>query len=86
MKPDAFSPASDLIELVQLDRDHPGFRDPEYRERRNTIARIALDYTGGPVPEAPYSEEEHGVWATVWSVLGPLHEALAPLRRSLGYI
>ena len=53
--------AGGSADLVELDRDHPGFRDDVYRSRRNTIARIALDYrTGDPVPDAPYSEEEHG--------------------------
>src|ERR1700742_5193450 len=31
-------------DLVQLDPDHPGFRDPAYLERRNAIARIALTF------------------------------------------
>lgn len=64
--------------LVHLDRDHPGFRDAGYRARRDRIARIALDYRGGPVPEAPYTEEEHAVWRDVWKHLGPLHERWAP--------
>lgn len=63
--------------LVQLDRDHPGFRDTVYRERRDTIARIAMGHTTGqPVPEAPYSTEEHGVWRTITDVLWPMHEQL----------
>ena len=61
-------------ELVSLDPDHPGFRDAVYRERRNEIARIALAYeSGNPVPLAPYSEEEHRVWADIWTALAPLH-------------
>ena len=52
--------------LVKLDPDHPGFRDPEYRARRNAIAQIAMTYqTGAPIPEAPYTELEHGVWQTI---------------------
>jgi phenylalanine-4-hydroxylase len=64
--------------LVELDQDHPGFRDPDYRARRNTIARVALDYVGGPVPEVPYTEDEHAVWVQVWDSLDSLHEAWAP--------
>jgi phenylalanine-4-hydroxylase len=64
--------------LVELDPDHPGFRDSVYRQRRNEIARIAFDYqTGDPVPLAPYAPEEHAVWATIWEALAPLHQAYA---------
>lgn len=64
-------------ELVQLDPDHPGFRDPLYRSRRNAIAQLALDYRAGdPAPLVEYSNEEHAVWRTVWNHLGPLHARL----------
>ena len=60
--------------LVQLEADHPGFRDPEYRARRNSIAQIAMTYKpGSPIPIAPYTELEHGVWRTIWKALGPAH-------------
>jgi len=66
------------LDLVQLDRDHPGFRDPVYRARRNAIAQVAVDYREGePVPDVAYTADEHGVWRTVWEHLGPLHERLA---------
>jgi phenylalanine-4-hydroxylase len=61
-------------DLIELDPDHPGFRDEVYRERRNEIARIALAYQSGePVPQAPYIEEEHAVWTSIWDTLAPLH-------------
>jgi phenylalanine-4-hydroxylase len=60
--------------IVQLDPDHPGFRDAEYRARRNRIAEIALAYReGAPIPDAPYTAEEDEVWRTIWRALGPAH-------------
>ena len=60
--------------LVKLDPDHPGFRDHDYRARRNAIAEIAMSYrSGSPIPAAPYTELEHGVWKTIWQALGPAH-------------
>jgi phenylalanine-4-hydroxylase len=62
------------VRLVHLDPDHPGFRDGDYRARRNAIAQIATNYrTGDPIPDAPYTELEHGVWQTIWKALGPAH-------------
>ncbi|MDQ1612501.1 MAG: phenylalanine-4-hydroxylase [Pyrinomonadaceae bacterium] len=64
--------------LVELDPDHPGFRDRAYRARRNEIAEIALRYEpGAPVPDAPYTEEEHQLWRTVRDALRPQHESHA---------
>jgi phenylalanine-4-hydroxylase len=61
-------------QIVRLDPDHPGFRDADYRRRRNRIAEIALRYVPGtPVPDAPYTEEEHAVWRAVWDALAPAH-------------
>lgn len=61
--------------LVTLDPDHPGFRDPTYRARRDAIADIAYRYrSGSRVPDAPYSPREHGVWSTIRAALDPLHD------------
>jgi phenylalanine-4-hydroxylase len=66
---------SGIADLVVLDPDHPGFRDPVYRARRNEIAKIALEYEEGDrVPAAPYTEEEHVVWNQVWNQLAPAHD------------
>jgi phenylalanine-4-hydroxylase len=74
--------------IVQLDPDHPGFRDPQYRARRNRIAEIALGYRPGErIPDAPYTPEENQVWSTIWKALEPAHkrhacaEYLAALNR-----
>lgn len=65
-------------DLVALDPDHPGFRDPAYRARRNAIAKLALEHReGDPVPTVTYEDDEHGVWREVWSRLDPLHARYA---------
>lgn len=68
--------ATETPHLVVLDPDHPGFRDAAYRKRRDTIARIALEHSmGTPIPDAPYTEAEQGVWQAVWKDLAPKHDA-----------
>lgn len=72
---DIDAPVADRKQIVQLDPDHPGFRDPEYRARRNRIAQIALEYRPGmPIPDAPYTREEHTVWRTIWEALNLAHQ------------
>ena len=62
------------VRIVNLDPDHPGFRDAEYRARRNAIAQIATNYRSGqPIPHAPYTKLEHGVWQTIWKALRLSH-------------
>ena len=60
--------------LVELNPDHPGFADPEYRARRDAIARLARDWRGGAIPVVPYTPAEHAVWRELWAELAPLHE------------
>lgn len=68
-------PSPDRNTMVQLDPDHPGFRDAEYRARRNRIAQIALGYQPGQaIPDAPYTAAEHQVWRTIWEALEPAHQ------------
>jgi phenylalanine-4-hydroxylase len=78
MRPVAVDPdeaIADRNAIVQLDPDHPGFRDLDYRRRRNQIAAIARKYhPRDPIPDAPYTNEEHQVWSTIWRALRPAHE------------
>jgi phenylalanine-4-hydroxylase len=85
---DANEVTADRNAIVQLDPDHPGFRDREYRKRRNQIAQLAMNFQpGDQIPDAPYTAEEHQVWRAIWTALGPAHqkhacaEYLASLRR-----
>jgi phenylalanine-4-hydroxylase len=63
---------------VHLADDHPGFGDPEYRERRNHIASLSLEWQPGqPIPRVDYAPQEQEVWRTVCRELAAKHERLA---------
>src|SRR6476661_4519681 len=64
--------------VVHLGKDHPGFNDPEYRDRRNRIAHASMDWhTGDPVPVIEYTDAENEVWRTVCRELPPKHAKYA---------
>ncbi|XP_060534744.1 tyrosine 3-monooxygenase [Cylas formicarius] len=53
-----------------LDMNHPGFADKEYRARRKTIAEIAFAYKyGDPVPFIEYTETENKTWKSVFTTV-----------------
>ena len=63
---------------VHLGEDHPGFKDPVYRERRNAIAAAAMAWNpGDPIPHVDYSDVEHEIWRTVCRELHAKHERYA---------
>jgi phenylalanine-4-hydroxylase len=63
---------------VHLSHDHPGADDPQYRERRNEIAALALSWEPGqPAPPVKYTDAEQEVWRTVCRELAPKHRHLA---------
>ena len=55
--------------------DHPGFRDPTYRKRRDEITAIALGYDlkDREIPRITYSAEERKVWKFCYSHLMKLY-------------
>uniref|UniRef100_A0A673IGF5 Tyrosine 3-monooxygenase n=1 Tax=Sinocyclocheilus rhinocerous TaxID=307959 RepID=A0A673IGF5_9TELE len=57
-----------------LDQDHPGFSDPEYRKRRGIISELAFKYKhGDPLPVMEYTPEEIDTWREVYRTLGGLY-------------
>ena len=53
-----------------LDMNHPGFADKEYRARRKIIAEIAFAYKyGDPIPLIPYTETENDTWQRVFNTV-----------------
>src|SRR6266849_10599073 len=66
--------AADRNQIVQLDPDHPGFRDASYRARRNEIARLAMVYQpGAQIPDAPYDAKEQQLWQSILEIIEPQH-------------
>lgn len=53
-----------------LDMNHPGFSDKEYRARRKVIAEIAFAYKyGDQIPSIPYTETENETWCRVFNTV-----------------
>jgi len=81
MKPNLYSPVrttADGSVTVELADTHPGFRDPQYRARRNAIASLSIDHlVGSPIPPVDYTEVEHDVWRTVCRELAAKHRTYA---------
>lgn len=55
---------------VELQSDHPGFHDKDYRQRRDKLAAAARAYRyGDKIPHTDYTPEEEELWKTVYSKL-----------------
>ena len=58
---------------VDLQSDHPGFHDVEYRNRRLMIADRAMHYMiGESIPTIEYTADEVRTWTAIWDKLQPL--------------
>ena len=53
---------------------HLQFTDPEYRDRRNYIAKKAREHkVSQPIPVIEYNEKENQTWQAIYEKLKPLH-------------
>ena len=64
---------------ADLECDHPGFKDLEYRKRRQEIAEISVHHNclSPEVPRVAYTATETDTWEVIFNVLRPLHKAHA---------
>ena len=72
-------------EISMLPIDHPGAHDPEYRARRNFIARMAKQYREDPlhvIPNVDYTPQETDIWRHVYDQL----RINCHVSSSLGYV
>jgi phenylalanine-4-hydroxylase len=61
-----------------VDKNHPGFKDLEYRRRRDRIAQIAHGYKApGAAPDVHYADIEHQIWRDILERIRPLHKKYA---------
>eukprot|EP00525_Craspedostauros_australis_P004294 CAMPEP_0198111014 /NCGR_PEP_ID=MMETSP1442-20131203/2997_1 /TAXON_ID= /ORGANISM="Craspedostauros australis, Strain CCMP3328" /LENGTH=522 /DNA_ID=CAMNT_0043767291 /DNA_START=318 /DNA_END=1886 /DNA_ORIENTATION=- len=80
---------------IDLQSDHPGFTDEEYRHRRNELAQHAMEHAWDKkIEHVEYTAGEIDTWATVWTEMEPLwdqyacrefKESMAVMKENCGY-
>ncbi len=62
-------------DIEELDLDHPGASDPEYRKRRDYIAGLSKCFREtGEITDVDYNDEEQAIWKHVATRLEELHQ------------
>jgi len=62
-------------DINELELDHPGASDEEYRTRRDYIAGLAKDFREtGKITDVEYNEDEQSIWRHVATRLEELHQ------------
>lgn len=62
-------------DIEELDLDHPGANDQDYRKRRDYIAGLSRNFREtGVITDVEYTDEEQAIWRHVSTRLAEMHE------------